>query len=239
MKKVLVTGATGGIGREICKNLASEFEIYVIGRKEDKLKKLKKDLAFIKDFYVCDISNNSSLNNFFELVKKDELNIDVLVNNAGATDDTLFLRMDLKKWNNVIKTNLDSNFLISNFFSKQMIKKKWGRIINITSVVCHTGNAGQSNYTASKAGIIGMSKSIALELAKRNITVNCISPGFIETEMTAVLSAEQKEIIRSKIPQDRIGKPKDVAYCVKFLASDMANYITGQTIHVNGGLAML
>jgi 3-oxoacyl-[acyl-carrier protein] reductase len=147
--------------------------------------------------------------------------------------------MDYEKWSKVIQTNLNSNFLLTNFFSKQMIKKKWGRIINITSVVCHTGNAGQSNYTASKSGIIGMSKSIAAELAKRNITVNCISPGFIETEMTSDLSEEQKKLIMDKIPLNRIGQPKDVANCVKFLASDMSEYITGQTIHVNGGLAML
>jgi len=179
------------------------------------------------------------LANFFEKISMKNLQIDVLVNNAGVTDDSLFLRMDLKKWNKVINTNLNSNFMISNFFSKQMIKKKWGRIVNITSVVGHTGNAGQSNYTASKAGVIGMTKSIAIELAKRNITVNSISPGFIDTEMTASLSDQQKDFIKNKIPLARIGRPEDVAYCVKFLVSDQANYITGQTIHVNGGLAML
>ena len=239
MKKALITGATGGIGLEICKFLGNDHEIYILGRNEEKLKNLSNKFSFIKEYFVCDISESKSLADFFEKISMKNIQIDVLVNNAGVTDDSLFLRMDLKKWNKVINTNLNSNFMISNFFSKQMIKKKWGRIVNITSVVGHTGNAGQSNYTASKAGIIGMTKSIAIELAKRNITVNSISPGFIDTEMTASLSDEQKDFIKNKIPLARIGRPEDVAYCVKFLVSDQANYITGQTIHVNGGLAML
>ena len=239
MKKALITGATGGIGLEICKFLGNDHEIYILGRNEEKLKNLSNKFSFIKEYFVCDISESESLADFFEKISMKNLQIDVLVNNAGVTDDSLFLRMDLKKWNKVINTNLNSNFMISNFFSKQMIKKKWGRIVNITSVVGHTGNAGQSNYTASKAGVIGMTKSIAIELAKRNITVNSISPGFIDTEMTASLSDQQKDFIKNKIPLARIGRPEDVAYCVKFLVSDQANYITGQTIHVNGGLAML
>ena len=239
MKKALITGATGGIGLEICKFLGNDHEIYILGRNEEKLKNLSNKFSFIKEYFVCDISESESLADFFEKISMKNLQIDVLVNNAGVTDDSLFLRMDLKKWNKVINTNLNSNFMISNFFSKQMIKKKWGRIVNITSVVGHTGNAGQANYTASKAGVIGMTKSIAIELAKRNITVNSISPGFIDTEMTASLSDQQKDFIKNKIPLARIGRPEDVAYCVKFLVSDQANYITGQTIHVNGGLAML
>ena len=239
MKKALITGATGGIGLEICKFLGNDHEIYILGRNEEKLKSLSNKFSFIQDYFVCDISRNDSLTDFFEKISMKNLQIDVLVNNAGVTDDSLFLRMDLEKWNKVINTNLNSNFMISNFFSKQMIKKKWGRIVNISSVVGHTGNAGQSNYTASKAGIIGMTKSIAIELAKRNITVNSVSPGFIDTEMTAALSDDQKEFIKNKIPLARIGKPEDVAYCVKFLVSEEATYITGQTIHVNGGLAML
>ena len=239
MKKALITGATGGIGLEICKFLGDDHEIYILGRNEEKLRNLSNKFSFIKEYFVCDICESKSLTDFFEKISMKNLQIDILVNNAGVTDDSLFLRMDLKKWNKVINTNLNSNFMISNFFSKQMIRKKWGRIVNITSVVGHTGNAGQSNYTASKAGIIGMTKSIAIELAKRNITVNSISPGFIDTEMTASLSDEQKDFIKNKIPLARIGKPEDVAYCVKFLVSDQANYITGQTIHVNGGLAML
>ena len=239
MKKALITGATGGIGLEICKFLGDDHEIYILGRNEEKLRNLSNKFSFIKKYFVCDICESKSLTDFFEKISMKNLQIDILVNNAGVTDDSLFLRMDLKKWNKVINTNLNSKFMISNFFSKQRIKKKWGRIVNITSVVGRTGNAGQSNYTASKAGIIGMTKSIAIELAKRNITVNSISPGFIDTEMTASLSDEQKDFIKNKIPLARIGKPEDVAYCVKFLVSDQANYITGQTIHVNGGLAML
>ena len=167
------------------------------------------------------------------------MKIDILINNAGITDDSLFIRMNLEKWQNVIKTNLDSNFILTNKISKQMIKNKWGRIINITSVVGHIGNIGQANYCAAKSGIIGMSKSIASELAKWNITVNCISPGFIKTNMTDSLSEENKKLITQKIPLGRIGLPDDVAKCVKFLVSDDSNYITGETIHINGGMAML
>jgi 3-oxoacyl-[acyl-carrier protein] reductase len=239
MKKILITGATGGIGKEICRLLKNDYDIYVMGRNQEKLDKLKEELPSLEDTFIADLNNRSSIESFLDTINKNNLEFDILVNNAGVTQDSLFIRMDYEKWSKVIQTNLNSNFLLTNFFSKQMIKKKWGRIINITSVVCHTGNAGQSNYTASKSGIIGMSKSIAAELAKRNITVNCISPGFIETEMTSDLSEEQKKLIMDKIPLNRIGQPKDVANCVKFLASDMSEYITGQTIHVNGGLAML
>jgi len=239
MKKILITGATGGIGKEICRLLKNDYDIYVMGRNQEKLDKLKTELPYLKDTFIADLNNRKSIESFLDTINKNNFEFDILVNNAGVTQDSLFIRMDYEKWSKVIQTNLNSNFLLTNFFSKQMIKKKWGRIINITSVVCHTGNAGQSNYTASKSGIIGMSKSIAAELAKRNITVNCISPGFIETEMTSDLSEEQKKSIMDKIPLNRIGQPKDVANCVKFLASDMSEYITGQTIHVNGGLAML
>ena len=172
-------------------------------------------------------------------ISKKEIDFDILINNAGITNDALFLRMDFEKWKSVIDTNLNSSFLLANILSKSMIKKKWGRIVNITSVVGHTGNYGQANYSASKAGIVGMSKSIAIELAKRNITVNCISPGFIDTSMTSVLSDQQRESLIGKIPMARIGTPMDVAYCVEFLVSEKSKYITGQTLHVNGGLAML
>ncbi len=239
MKKILITGATGGIGKEICLLLRNDYDIYAMGRNKEKLGKLQEEISSIKGTFTADLNNKKSIESFLDKINKDNIEFDILVNNAGITQDSLFIRMDYEKWSKVIQTNLNSNFLLTNFFSKQMIKKKWGRIINITSVVCHTGNAGQSNYTASKSGIIGMSKSIAAELAKRNITVNCISPGFIETEMTSELSEEQKKSIMDKIPLNRIGQPKDVANCVKFLASDMSEYITGQTIHVNGGLAML
>ena len=238
MKKVLITGATGGIGEAICSLLIKNYEVYVMGRSEEKVKELCKKYETISDHFLCNLSNLDEVKNIADEIVK-TLDIDILINNAGITNDALFLRMDIEKWKSVIDTNLSSNFILTNAFSKNMIKKKWGRIINITSIVGHTGNFGQSNYSASKAGIIGMSKSIALELAKRNITVNCISPGFIDTSMTSVLSDKQRESLLEKIPMGEIGSTEDVANCVEFLASDKSRYITGQTIHVNGGLAML
>ena len=239
MRKVLITGATGGIGKAICESLNSEYEIFVVGRDINKINNLCNEFSNVIGSFNCDLNDSNEIENMIKEIVKNNINIDILVNNAGVTDDSLFIRMDKSKWKNVIDTNLNSNFYLTSSLSKQMIKNRWGRIINITSVIAHTGNFGQSNYSASKAGIIAMSKSIALELAKRNITVNCISPGFIETAMTSVLSDEQKKSIIEKIPTGKIGSPMDVAYCVKFLASDESRYITGQTLHVNGGLAML
>jgi len=181
----------------------------------------------------------NQITKMIEEIISENLNIDILVNNAGVTDDSLFIRMNYEKWQNVIRMNLDSNFLLSHSISKLMIKRKWGRIINITSIVGHTGNLGQANYVASKSGINGMTKSIAMELAKWNITVNCVSPGFIKTKMTENLNEDQKNEIINKIPLGMIGSPDDVANCVEFLASDESRYITGETIHVNGGMAML
>ncbi len=239
MKKILITGANGGIGEAICSLLGNKYEIFVLGRNESKIKELCLKYYFIKGSYICDLSNENKINETINEIKKKSIDFDVLINNAGVTNDALFLRMDLEKWQNVIDTNLKSNFLLTSALSKNMIKKKWGRIINITSVVGHTGNPGQSNYSASKAGILGMSKSLALELAKRNITVNCVAPGFIETSMTAVLSESQRESLIDKIPMGKIGSPQDVANCVEFLVSEKSKYVTGQTIHVNGGLVML
>ena len=239
MRKILLTGASGGIGEAICNSLGVKYEIFVLGRNESKIKDLCKKNKFIKGSFICDLSDENQINKIIKDINNKSIDFDILINNAGVTNDALFLRMDLEKWKHVVDTNLKSNFLLSSALSKSMIKKKWGRIINITSVVGHTGNFGQSNYSASKAGILGMSKSIALELAKRNITVNCIAPGFIETSMTAVLSESQRESLIEKIPMGKIGSPKDVANCVEFLVSDKSEYVTGQTIHVNGGLAML
>ncbi len=239
MKKVLITGATGGIGEAICALLLKDYEVFVIGRNQSKIRNLCNKYKNIKGYFFCDLGKPDEINNVIAEMNKRSIDVDILINNAGITNDSLFLRMDIDKWRNVIETNLSSNFILSNAVSKHMIKKKWGRIINITSVVGHTGNFGQANYSASKAGIIGMSKSVAMELAKRNITVNCISPGFIETSMTAVLSDQQREALIDKIPMGEIGSAKDVAYCVEFLVSEKSKYITGQTIHVNGGLAML
>ncbi|MEE2695174.1 MAG: 3-oxoacyl-[acyl-carrier-protein] reductase [Pseudomonadota bacterium] len=239
MKRVLVTGASGGIGKAICELLHDEYEIFVIGRDKSKILNLCKEIKNIKGYFICDLSKQEDILRMIDEISDRSVEIDILINNAGVTNDSLFLRMDASKWDNVVYTNLNANFLLTNAVAKKMIKKKWGRIINITSVIGHTGNFGQSNYSASKAGVVGMSKSIALELAKRNITVNCISPGFIDTNMTGVLTDEQKESIIEKIPMGTIGKPEDVAYCVQFLASEKSKYITGQTFHVNGGIAML
>ena len=225
-KNALITGATGGIGMAIVDILSKKFNLILVARNEEKLEKLSSKNNSVLQYIKCDLSNPNEIKGLIEKINMDNLAIDVLVNNAGINDDSLFLRMNTEKWENVINTKL-------------MIKKKWGRIINITSVVGHTGNLGQANYCASKAGIIGMSKSIALELAKRNVTVNCISPGFIESNMTDLLTDNQKEIILKRIPLEIIGSPYDVAHCVNFIASDESRYITGETIHVNGGLAML
>ena len=238
-KNVLVTGSTGGIGEAICNKLKKNYNLIVVSRNKEKLINFMKDNKSIIKRLTCDLKDSNQIKKMIEEIISINLNIDILVNNAGITDDSLFIRMNYEKWQNVIKTNLDSNFLLSSSISKLMIKKKWGRIINITSIVAHTGNLGQANYVASKSGLTGMTKSIAIELAKWNITVNCVSPGFIKTNMTENLSEDQKNTIISKIPLGMIGSPNDVANCVEFLASDESRYITGETIHVNGGMAML
>lgn len=238
-KNALITGATGGIGLAIVEVLSKKFNLILVARNEKKLDEISSKNNSILKCIKCDLSDVNEIKVLTDKIIKDKINVDILVNNAGINNDSLFLRMNSDKWEDVIKTNLTSNFHLTNQISKLMIKQRWGRIINITSVVGHTGNVGQANYSASKAGIIGMSKSIALELAKRNITVNCISPGFIESNMTDLLSENQKESILKKIPLESIGSPYDVAYCVNFLASEESRYITGETIHVNGGLAML
>ena len=238
-KNVLVTGATGGIGQAICNKLKKNYNLIVVSRNKEKLINFMTDNKSIIKRIPCDLKDSNQITKMIEEITSTNLNVDILVNNAGVTDDSLFIRMNYEKWQNVIKTNLDSNFLLSSSISKLMIKKKWGRIINITSIVGHIGNLGQANYVASKAGLTGMTKSIAIELAKWNITVNCVSPGFIRTNMTENLSKEQKDNIISKIPLGMIGSPNDVANCVEFLASDDSGYVTGETIHVNGGMAML
>ena len=236
-KKVIVTGATGGIGNSIIKSfIQNEARVLATGTNEEKLKSLKStyDNVLIKKF---DISKHYEIENFIEEAT-DILNgnPDVLVNNAGITRDNLSLRMTSKEWNEVLNLNLTSTFLLCKFSLKKMLKNKFGKIVNITSVVGHTGNVGQANYAASKSGIIGFSKSLALEYAKKNININCISPGFIQTQMTDKIDAKFKETIISKIPSNRLGSTEDVANAVIFLSSDLANYITGETIHVNGGM---
>ena len=236
---IIVTGATGGIGNSIVKKLYDAgANILATGTKDEKLEELKKKFQNIKTFKF-DISQTESLENFIEdATKQLEGKVDCLVNNAGITQDNLAIRMSIEEWKKVIDINLTSTFLISKFAIKKMLKNKKGKIVNITSVVGHTGNLGQTNYTASKAGIIAMSKSLAIEYAKKNININCISPGFIKTAMTEKIDNKFREAIISKIPSGRLGEPEDVANAVVFLASQQSNYINGETLHVNGGMYM-
>tara|TARA_A100001388_G_C28612808_1_gene423715 strand:+ start:41 stop:778 length:738 start_codon:yes stop_codon:yes gene_type:complete len=238
-KNIIVTGASGGIGRSIIKKLyENEANLLATGTKVEKLKELKSNFKNLK-ILSFDISQNDKIEEFIENASK-ELggNIDCIINNAGITQDNLSIRMSINEWNKVIDVNLTSTFLLCKFAIKKMLKNKSGKIVNITSVVGHTGNLGQANYTASKAGIVAMSKSLAIEYAKKNININCISPGFIRTAMTDKIDEKFKEIIVSKIPSARLGEPEDIANAVLFLASNQSNYINGETLHVNGGMYM-
>tara|TARA_B100000287_G_C20371263_1_gene677794 strand:- start:9 stop:746 length:738 start_codon:yes stop_codon:yes gene_type:complete len=238
-KNIIVTGASGGIGNSIVEKLVQcEANILATGTKIEKLEKLKDEFKNIK-IKKFDISQSDKIEDFLESSTK-ELggNLDCIINNAGITQDNLAIRMSFEEWKKVIDVNLTSTFLLCKFAIKKMLKNKKGKIINITSVVGHTGNLGQSNYTASKAGIIAMSKSLAIEYAKKNININCISPGFIKTAMTDKIDEKFKEIIISKIPSARLGEPKDIANAVIFLASNQSDYINGETLHVNGGMYM-
>ena len=234
---VILTGATGGIGNSILAKLnEGNAKIIASGTNQEKLDKIKSNYnnVITKKF---DLSNHSSIERFIEECNEIfENKIDVLINNAGITKDNLTIRMKDEEWNKVISINLSSSFLLSKYAIKKMLKNKNGKIINITSVVGHTGNIGQANYAASKAGLIGMSKSLALEYGKKNIKINCISPGFIKSEMTDKISDSFKQLLQDKIPLDRFGDPSDVANAVLFLSSSLSDYITGETIHVNGGM---
>ena len=234
---IILTGATGGIGNSILEKLiTSGANVLATGTNEDKLKSIKeKYKTVITEKF--DISNHSEIESFVNKAN-DNLGgrIDVLINNAGITRDNLSIRMKEEEWQKVIDINLTSTFLLSKNSIKKMLKSKKGKIINITSVVGHTGNIGQANYTASKAGVVAMSKSLALEYGKKNINVNCISPGFITTDMTDKINDEYKEILKSRIPLDRFGSPNDIANAVIFLSSELSDYITGETLHVNGGM---
>ena len=238
-KNIIVTGASGGIGNSIINKLSEAgANILASGTKIEKLEELKKRYKKIK-ILRFDISQNEKIEEFIDNATKDlGGNLDCIVNNAGITQDNLAIRMSLEEWQKVIDINLTSTFLMSKFAIKKMLKNKSGKIVNITSVVGHTGNLGQANYTASKAGIIAMSKSLAIEYAKKNINVNCISPGFIKTVMTDKIDDKFKEVIISKIPSARLGEPDDIANAVLFLTSDLSNYINGETLHVNGGMYM-
>ena len=238
-KNIIVTGASGGIGNAIINKLnEAGANILASGTRIEKLEKLKKDFKNIK-ILKFDISQSDKIEEFIEKATN-ELggSLDVIVNNAGITQDNLAIRMSLDEWQKVININLTSTFLMSKFAIKKMLKNKSGKIVNITSVVGHTGNLGQANYTASKAGIVAMSKSLAIEYAKKNININCISPGFIKTAMTDKIDDKFKEVIVSKIPSARLGNPDDIANAVLFLSSNQSNYINGETLHVNGGMYM-
>jgi len=238
-KNIIVTGASGGIGNSIVKKLnQAGANILASGTRIEKLEELKKNFENIK-ILKFDISQSDKISEFIENATN-ELggSLDGLVNNAGITQDNLAIRMSLEEWQKVININLTSTFLMSKFAIKKMLKNKSGKIINITSVVGHTGNLGQANYTASKAAIVAMSKSLVIEYAKKNININCISPGFIKTAMTDKIDEKFKEVIISKIPSSRLGEPDDIANAVLFLSSDQSDYINGETIHVNGGMYM-
>ena len=238
-KNIIVTGASGGIGNSIVEKLSKNgANILATGTKKEKLDELKSKFKNLK-VLIFDISQNDKIEEFIENATN-ELggNLDCIVNNAGITQDNLAIRMNFEEWKKVIDINLSSTFLLSKYSIKKMLKNKKGKVINITSVVGHTGNLGQANYTAAKAGIIAMSKTLAIEYARKNININCISPGFIKTAMTDKIDTKFKEMIISKIPSGRLGEPEDVANAVLFLASDLSNYINGETLHVNGGMYM-
>ena len=237
-KKILITGATGGIGHNLVKKFNELGSIVLAtGTNVDKLDKLKQEFKNIK-VKSFKLDQHLEIEKFIESCYTDLDGIDVLINNAGITLDNLAIRLTDDNWKKVIDINLTSTFLMCKQTIKKMLKKKQGKIINITSIVAHTGNLGQANYAASKAGIIGFSKSLAIEYAKKKININCISPGFIKTEMTDKINEEFKKILISKIPSGDLGKGEDIAHCAAFLASEMSDYITGETIHVNGGMYM-
>ena len=237
-KNVLITGATGGIGNELVKKFITlGANVLATGTKSEKLDTIKKKYPDIR-IKKFDISEHPRIEEFIDNVVLELGGLDVLVNNAGINMDNLSIRMKDEEWIKVINVNLSSTFLLSKHSIRKMLKSKFGRIVNITSVVGHTGNLGQSNYAASKAGIIGMSKSLAAEYAKKDITVNCVSPGFIVSDMTMNIAEKVKLYLTSKIPMGKLGTGEDVSNCVAFLSSDQASYITGETIHVNGGMYM-
>jgi len=237
-KNILITGATGGIGNELVKKYVSlGGNVLGSGTKAEKLDELKKKYPNIK-VKKFDIIEHERIEEFIDNAHLELGGLDILVNNAGMNIDNLSLRMKDSEWKKVIDVNLTSTFLLSKYAIKKMLKSKFGRIINITSIVGHTGNVGQSNYSASKSAIIGMSKSLAIEYAKKNITINCVSPGFITSNMTMNIAEKVKLYLTSRIPMGRLGSGEDVANCVAFLSSNQASYITGETMHVNGGMYM-
>ncbi len=237
-KKILITGASGGIGNSLVKKFYDlDNKIIATGTNAEKLSNLKKSFQKIET-EIFKLEEHEKIESFIDLIDKKLGGIDILINNAGITLDNLSIRLTEENWKKVLDINLTSTFLMCKFTIKKMLRKKYGKIINITSIVGHTGNVGQANYSASKAGIVAFSKSLALEYAKKNININCVSPGFIQTEMTDKINEEFKNNLINKIPSGKLGSGEDVSNCVAFLASDEANYINGETIHVNGGMYM-
>ena len=238
IKKILITGATGGIGNSLVKKFNELGSVILAtGTNQDKLDKLKSEFKNIK-IKQFKLNEHSKIEEFINTCHSELEGIDVLINNAGITLDNISIRLSDENWKKVVDINLTSTFLMCKHSIKKMLKNKQGKIINITSIVAHTGNLGQANYAASKAGIIGFSKSLAIEYAKKNININCISPGFIKTEMTDKINEEFRKMLINKIPRGDLGTGQDVANSAAFLASDMSEYITGETLHVNGGMYM-
>ncbi len=237
-KKILITGATGGIGNSLVEKFYKlESNILATGTNEEKLDQIKKKYPNVT-IEKFKLDEHNKIEEFIDNVDKKLNGIDILVNNAGITLDNLSIRLSEDSWKKVLDINLTSTFLMCKSVIKKMLKKRYGKIINITSIVGHTGNLGQANYSASKAGIVAFSKSLALEYAKKNININCVSPGFIKTDMTDKINEEFKKSLINKIPSGNLGTGEDVSNCVAFLASDLSNYINGETIHVNGGMYM-
>ncbi|MGH6838963.1 MAG: 3-oxoacyl-[acyl-carrier-protein] reductase [Methylocella sp.] len=239
-KTALVTGASGGLGRAIARALHDQGAIVGLsGTRRDALDSLAAELETNVHVFPCDLGHKSATEALVPAAEAAMGSVDILVNNAGAARDNLFLRMKDEDWDSVLNVNLTAAFRLSRACLKGMLRKRHGRIIGISSIVGVTGNAGQGNYAAAKAGMIGMYKSLAAEVASRNVTVNCIAPGFIESPMTVVLNEKQKAAILATVPMGRLGTGADVAAAVVYLASSQASYVTGQTLHVNGGMAMI
>ncbi|MBH9975163.1 MULTISPECIES: 3-oxoacyl-[acyl-carrier-protein] reductase [Bartonella] len=239
-RKALVTGASGGIGEAIARRLHERGAIVGLhGTREEKLKALAEELGDNCFVFPANLSDREEIAKLAEKAENEMDGIDILVNNAGITRDGLFVRMSDRDWDDVLAVNLTAVFLLTRALTHPMMRRRYGRIINISSIVGVTGNPGQTNYCATKAGVIGFSKSLAQEIASRNVTVNCIAPGFIESAMTNKLNDKQKETIISAIPMKKIGTSDDVAAAAIYLASDEASFVTGQTLHVNGGMAMI
>ena len=238
-KTVLLTGSTGGIGKEIAFQMSSlGAKMILTGTNEERLKNLSNKLPNENDYIVSDLNNSQNIEDLTNQIIERGYLIDILINNAGITKDNLFLRMKEDEWASVLNINLHSTVLLTQKIIKGMIKRKTGRILFITSIIGHSGNSGQSNYSASKAGVNAFSKSIAAEVASRGITVNCIAPGFIKTPMTDKLTDDQQDKILKNIPVSRLGLPSDVASACIYLSSDEASFVTGSTLHVNGGMGM-